>query len=284
MSVALFEPMLATTGYRIPVEGWTLEPKLDGWREIICAGPEFSVRTRRGRDITPAVPELAALTDAIGNRSAVLDGELVVGDGRPGDFYALLPRMARGSGIPVCFAAFDLLELDDEPMISRRYDERRAQLVDLVRPGPAWTVIPAFTDIEAGFIACVQLGLEGAVARGATQSIRAGTPLPTVAQSEGTGLAERSRAATTSTARPELDTGTRTQLTSLSRRGPAPHAFLRPARMSQRPVQTLDAHGSAPADRFRCGDDRLRVAPFGMEQVRIDTATRSPCPPMLVES
>ncbi len=64
-------------------------------------------------------------------RTAVLDGELVVGAGTSADFYALTPRMAlsrrrAASGCRVTFVAFDLLFLDVQHVCALSYVERRA--------------------------------------------------------------------------------------------------------------------------------------------------------------
>jgi ATP-dependent DNA ligase len=59
------------------MEGWAAEPKLDGWRARALVDAEASLRTRRGRDITAAVPSVRRLRWL----RAVLDGELVAGAG-----------------------------------------------------------------------------------------------------------------------------------------------------------------------------------------------------------
>jgi len=49
------------------------------------------VRTRRGRDVTASLPELAPLADTLAGRSVILDGELVTCAAGAVDFY----RVAR---------------------------------------------------------------------------------------------------------------------------------------------------------------------------------------------
>jgi ATP-dependent DNA ligase len=86
-----------------------------------------SVRTRRGHPITDSVPGIGALAGL--GRWVVLDGELVAGAGTASDFYGLLPHLVRrrhpGPPAPVSFWAFDLLWIDDEPLLDRPYLERR---------------------------------------------------------------------------------------------------------------------------------------------------------------
>lgn len=70
------------------LEEWLIEPKLDGYRAVIgVTTRERVVRTRRGRDITGQLPELANLCEI--GAELVLDGELIAGAGRPEDFYGL---------------------------------------------------------------------------------------------------------------------------------------------------------------------------------------------------
>jgi ATP-dependent DNA ligase len=100
--------------------------KLDGWRAMAgVVDGSVQVRTRRGKDVTPAVPELSRLHLP----DAVLDGELVIGAGRLSDFYGLAGRLAgkprNGSAVPVTFAAFDVLWLDGELRVDEPDETRR---------------------------------------------------------------------------------------------------------------------------------------------------------------
>src|SRR5438045_1925210 len=103
-----FQPMLASSNAPRPLTGqWVLEPKFDGWRVIVAVDDEVRVWTRRGHDLTGRLSELAPLADLI-DTPVVLDGELVAGQGRAGDFYGVLPRVAaRRRPVPLTFVAFD---------------------------------------------------------------------------------------------------------------------------------------------------------------------------------
>ncbi len=163
--IAAVEPMLATRGRPSPAHRWAVEPKRDGWRALVYVDERVTVRTRSGRLITESVPELAGLSDVLGGRQALIDGELVAGQGRPCDFYRLAPSLAsRRTRSPVTFVAFDVLYLDGDSLLDRPYADRRRLLEDLGLVGPAWHTTPAFVD---GFVevvaACEQLGLEGVV-------------------------------------------------------------------------------------------------------------------------
>jgi bifunctional non-homologous end joining protein LigD len=87
------EPMLARSGPIPHGRAWTFEPKLDGFRCMVCTHVLFRARSRRGWDMTPMLPELGAALPA----NVQLDGELVAldQDGRP-DFHRLSSRMLHG--------------------------------------------------------------------------------------------------------------------------------------------------------------------------------------------
>ena len=164
--------MLAVGGPVYGHEGdYGFEPKWDGWRALVTVGDEgVEVRTRTGRVVTAAVPELRSLAAQLGGRSAVLDGELVAQEGTPATFYRLGGRMAtnspaRRSLVPLTFVAFDVLWLDGE-VTDRPYRERRILLEELRLTGPAWCTSPSYAGSGAElFAACARLGLEGVVAK-----------------------------------------------------------------------------------------------------------------------
>src|SRR5215218_5073031 len=156
--------MLARAG-RIPTgRGWTFEPKLDGFRCLVCThGDRFRARSRRGWDMTPLLPELAAALPP----DAQLDGELVAldDDGRP-DFHRLSARMLHGRrGVAVTLFVFDVLAVEGLPVTSQPYRERRALLEALDVEGPRVRLVATFEDGEGLFMAVSERGLEGVVAK-----------------------------------------------------------------------------------------------------------------------
>jgi bifunctional non-homologous end joining protein LigD len=163
--------MLADRGLpRGDLAGWAAEPKLDGWRAIVVVDPALpggvSVRTRRGHAITSSVPGIQALAGL--GRRVVLDGELVAGAGTAADFYGLLPHLV-GRRHPrppatVSFWAFDLLWVDDEPLLDRPYLQRRQTLEELPLGGPCG-VLPRFPGPDAADLlaACQAHDVEGIV-------------------------------------------------------------------------------------------------------------------------
>lgn len=159
--------MLATPGTLLRGGEWAIEPKLDGWRAMVEVRETVTIHTRSGRDITDRLPDLQHLRSAIDGRSATFDGELIVGEGRPADFYKVGPTLiAKRPSAIITFAAFDLVELDGESLIGLTYSERRSRLDGLLEAGPAWVRIPSFVgDAGAIFVECVKAGLEGVVAK-----------------------------------------------------------------------------------------------------------------------
>lgn len=175
--------MLATAG---PIVGddddWAYEPKLDGWRAVVTVfGGQVVVRTRTGRAVTDALPALRGLTDALDGREAVLDGELVADAGDPDSFYKVGGRMAvrspaaRAASIPMSLVLFDVMWLDGNDLTRSSYADRRAALEDLRLHGQAWCTAPVFRGYGPEvFASCVELGLEGLVAKRLTGRYRPG--------------------------------------------------------------------------------------------------------------
>lgn len=170
-------PQLASTGLPRSIDGWTAEPKLDGWRARVAVHDgRLTVRTRGGHDVALSVPHLDGL--AAGGLSAVLDGELVAGSGRAEDFYLLAGALARkGRGqVPVTFVAFDVLWSDGELLTGEPQRVRRGLLEELRLPVLGTPLMPSFSweDAPLLFTACTQLGAEGMVLKDAGAVYRPG--------------------------------------------------------------------------------------------------------------
>jgi bifunctional non-homologous end joining protein LigD len=155
--------MVARSG-PIPTRGdWSFEVKWDGFRAIVSteAAP-LRVRSRRGWDMTPLVPELSALPV-----TGTSDGELVAfGDDGTPDFPLLCERMLmRRPGISVTYVVFDVLSLGGRDLTRAPYSERRTQLHALNLNGLYWQTPETFDDGEALFDAVCANELEGIVAK-----------------------------------------------------------------------------------------------------------------------
>lgn len=152
--------MLATLGTPSPrADGWAVEWKFDGQRATVqIQGGAVTVFSRNGADVTRTFPELAGVAAAIGNRQAVLDGEIVAVDptGRP-SFTRLQrrwPQQRRPDAellreVPVRLLAFDLLALDNRDITSNAYGQRR-ELLDalmIVDTSRVLTIPPSLTGV-----------------------------------------------------------------------------------------------------------------------------------------
>src|SRR5215203_5504684 len=113
--------MLARAEHKFPAGDYAYEVKWDGFRAIVFTENGFRVRSRRGWDMTPLIPELTR-DDVRG----VFDGELVAfKEGIP-HFPLVTSRMLhKRREIPVAYAVFDVLALDEKPTTNLPYAERR---------------------------------------------------------------------------------------------------------------------------------------------------------------
>ena len=169
-------PMLATAG-RLPErdDGWAYEIKFDGVRVLTFVEKgRATLVTRNGNDVTASYPELADIAGALDDRSAILDGEVVVFDAKGRTDFSLLqsrmhvraPSEALRSSAPVKLLVFDLLFLDRTSLMPRSYDERRAALLDLGLRDAAWDT-PRAVEGDGPTIleASREQGLEGIMAK-----------------------------------------------------------------------------------------------------------------------
>ena len=171
-------PMLAASTTPPPTfDGWLIEPKWDGVRAIVTVHDgSVTIASRLGNDVTGGYPELAALADALGGRSAVLDGEIVAFDERTGlaSFQRLQRRMHVRSpsaqlrrDVPVQLLLFDVLWLDGELVAERPQAERRKVLESMALDGPCWHTSPLIPPASPDDLldACRKIGMEGYVAK-----------------------------------------------------------------------------------------------------------------------
>jgi ATP-dependent DNA ligase len=121
-------PQLARSRASLPDgDGWAYEPKFDGFRAIVFVdGDETFLQSRNGKPLGRYFPELRFPAGRY-----VLDGEIVAEsfDTLGQRIHPAASRIARlAAETPSRFIAFDLLARDDEVLLERPYDERRAAL------------------------------------------------------------------------------------------------------------------------------------------------------------
>ena len=134
-----FPPMEALSVDEIP-EGrqWQYEPKWDGFRCLAFRdGASIELQSKSGQSLTRYFPELVAALKALKAKRFVLDGEIVVPDGRVFSFDNLLQRIHPAASrvarlakeTPALFIVFDLLvDADGDTLTKLPLDERRQAL------------------------------------------------------------------------------------------------------------------------------------------------------------
>jgi ATP-dependent DNA ligase len=131
-------PQLALSRAQLPEgEGWSYEPKWDGFRAITFVNDdEHFLQSRNGRPLGRYFPELRFPPGEY-----VLDGELVImGDGGRQEFDALQQRIHPAESrvkrlaeeMPARFVAFDLLEHDGKVLLDEPFARRRELLEGVV--------------------------------------------------------------------------------------------------------------------------------------------------------
>jgi ATP-dependent DNA ligase len=139
MALALhppFPPMESLSVDEVPAgPEWQYEPKWDGFRCLVFRdGAEVELQAKSGKPLTRYFPEIVAAARELRARRFVLDGEIVVPDGKVFSFDALLQRIHPAASrirrlaqeTPALMIAFDLLvdargkSLVEQPLRERR--------------------------------------------------------------------------------------------------------------------------------------------------------------------
>jgi DNA ligase-1 len=137
------QPMLAQTAADVRdalarLGRAAFEWKLDGARvQLHRDGDDVRFFTRRGNDVSAAVPELVEQARALPVRTAVFDGEAIAlrADGTPHPFQVTMRRFGRRLDVaslqrelPLSMVLFDCLHLEGEDWLARPSAERFAVL------------------------------------------------------------------------------------------------------------------------------------------------------------
>ncbi len=164
-------PQLASQQATPPTSaGWIHEIKYDGYRS--CARIEngnVRILTRNGHDWTEKYTSVAFALAGLDCRSAMIDGEIVVQDGRGATSFTLLQHaLAGGRDDELVFYAFDLLFLNGRDLRSEPLTCRKDWLRRLIPNDEAARV--QYSDSSDGdgpalFAQACWLGLEGVVSK-----------------------------------------------------------------------------------------------------------------------
>ncbi|HEY6584912.1 MAG TPA: DNA ligase D [Gaiellaceae bacterium] len=162
-----YKPMLATLAKDVPKgKEWLFEAKWDGYRAIVDVfGGNATLTSRNGNDLTKRFDSVRReLERSLKTPDCVLDGEVCALDERG---RATFSAMQQGKpGTQYVFVAFDLLEVEGEPLVDLPLTERRSrleQLIDRRKKGVLFS--ESFDDGDALYRAAQQQGLEGIVAK-----------------------------------------------------------------------------------------------------------------------
>ena len=162
-----YAPMLATLAREVPTgDGWLFEVKWDGFRAVATIrGGDVDLRSRNDKSFVDRFPTVVrALERSLRTPDCVLDGEVVAvgSDGR-----ATFSAMQQGKeGTTYVYIAFDVLEVEGEPLVDLPLAERRERLAALVdlRPGGVQLSEP-FDDGAALYEAAQKQHFEGIMAK-----------------------------------------------------------------------------------------------------------------------
>jgi len=128
------EPMKAKLVEKPPASSdWIYELKFDGIRLIaIKERKKVSLLSRNQNDLSARFPEIVHAIKNLAADEFVLDGEVVAVDeeGRS-SFQLLQAREMEGRKSPICFYAFDLLQLDGKSLVSVPLEARKNVLEKL---------------------------------------------------------------------------------------------------------------------------------------------------------
>jgi bifunctional non-homologous end joining protein LigD len=171
-----YAPMLATLSKELPRgDGWLYEVKWDGYRALAYVrGGEVELRSRKDNDLTERFSTVArAVTRAAKTPNCVLDGEVCALDETGRATFSAIQQTREGTRY--FYVAFDVLEIDGEPVIDRPLTERRELLTGLLDKRISGVQISeAFEDGEALYQAAQDNGYEGVVAKRAESPYRPG--------------------------------------------------------------------------------------------------------------
>lgn len=171
-----YAPMLATLAGEVPSgAGWLFEVKWDGYRAVATMrGGEVELRSRNGNALNGRFPTVvSALVRAVRTPDCVLDGEIVAigSDGR-----ATFSAMQQGKeGTTYVYVAFDVLEVEGEPLVGLPLTERRERLAALVDPRRGGVQLSeSFEDGDALLRAAKEQRFEGVIAKRADSTYEPG--------------------------------------------------------------------------------------------------------------
>ena len=133
-----FEPQLARLGESPPRgDQWLHELKWDGYRILATvADGKARLWSRNALEWTDRLPDIRAGIEALGLKSAALDGELIAGAGATSDFNLLQSTLSGERQGVLSLVLFDLLHIDGVDITGAALTDRKALLQELLEDAP----------------------------------------------------------------------------------------------------------------------------------------------------
>ncbi len=167
-----------------------LEPKVDGFRvQAHKDGSKVRLFSRNLEETTDMFPDVAdAVRAQIRAKQAIVEGEAIAFDPDTGDFRPFQETIQRKrkygidemkQSLPLRLLAFDVLFIDGEDVTDKPYKERHQRLGKLIADGAGIQLIEqqiakAPKDIDNFFLAKIEAGLEGIMAKRLDSTYEAG--------------------------------------------------------------------------------------------------------------
>ncbi len=167
---AFIEPMKAKSVEKKPSgTGWIYELKFDGFRALVIKREkDAELISRNQKTLTQKFPELVPALKKLPCKSAVIDGEVVALDekGRP-SFQLLQAHDMNEEHPPICYYAFDLLNLEGRDLRGLPLTERKKVLEKLLEDAPDEIRFSANLEGDVAELLnnVKKLGLEGIVGK-----------------------------------------------------------------------------------------------------------------------
>lgn len=181
----LVKPMLAVPAQPFDDPDYFFEIKWDGYRCLAYLDGQTNLVSRNLKNITGTFPDLGGLCHCVNDKPMVLDGEIIVLDGGKPSFDALQSRAKlvdkhrvgrAANNLPAIYVAFDILYRRGKSMMQFSLSERRDCLQAIAKTDNNFIISePVRGGGVAFYQACVDRGLEGAVAKKIDSKYRPGT-------------------------------------------------------------------------------------------------------------
>lgn len=173
-----FAPQLAKLGDAPPAgDRWLHEIKWDGYRIVATVADGVArLWSRNGLEWTQRLPDVCAALEALGLKSAALDGELIAGKGTKADFNLLQATLSGERQGALSYVVFDVLHLQGIDVSAAPLLERKRLLAELLDADG--TRLSLSTHVvgegDAAFALAAEQGFEGIISKRLDQPYHGG--------------------------------------------------------------------------------------------------------------